>query len=259
MNRIRPQVDVKRLGFMGPYSMFGVYVDLDDDRVDVTVGLLHDSIYPPARELLEAYVESHHWVGELISGGGGLIPTRRPLDSFVADGFACVGDAACMAMPQHASGVCSALIGGKILGETAAGALESGDTSREALWLYNERYMEARGATQANSDLFRRFLLSLSTDEMSLLFAKGLVTEEGIRGSLEGMALELPKSAVLLSSLGLLTRPSLLHRLMRLSRDSLRVLEIYSSYPASDEIQYLPKWRAETQKIFNKWKPKNAG
>jgi flavin-dependent dehydrogenase len=252
-NRIRPQIAVLRVGFMGPYSMFGVYVDMDDDRVEVTVGLLHDEIYPTAKELAERYVGSHHWIGEPIAAAGGLIPVRRPLDSFVAPGFACVGDAACQAIPQHASGVSSALVGAKILAEVADAALENNDLSRQALWPYNARYMEARGAAQANSDLFRRFLMGLTADEMSSLFSRGLLTEEAIQGAMDGQALELPKAAVFSAALGLLGRPGLLRRLWKLSRDSLKVLDVYASYPESYEEGAFRKWREEAERIFKRW------
>ncbi|HUT55242.1 MAG TPA: NAD(P)/FAD-dependent oxidoreductase [bacterium] len=252
-NRIRPQIAVLRVGIMGPYSMFGVYVDMDNDRVEVTVGLLHDEAYPTARELAERYGSSHHWIGEPIAAAGGLIPVRRPLDSFIAHGFACVGDAACQAIPQHASGVTSALIGGKILAGVADAALERGDTSRDALWPYNARYMQARGAAQANSDLFRRFLIGLTTDELSALFSRGLITEEAIVGSLDGMALELPRAAVFTAALGLLGRPGLLSRLWRLSRDSLRVLDVYNSYPEEYDHAGFKRWREQAARIFNKW------
>jgi digeranylgeranylglycerophospholipid reductase len=252
-NRIRPQIAVMRVGFMGPYSMFGVYVDMDEDRVEVTVGLLHDPAYPTARELAERYGGSHHWIGESIASAGGLIPVRRPLDSFITHGFACVGDCACQAVAQHASGVTSALIGAKILAETAVAALEKGDLSRDALWPYNVSYMMARGAVQANSELFRRFLIGLTADEFSALFSRGLITEEAVNGSLDGMALELPRAAVFSAALGLIGRPGLLRRLWRLSRDSLRVLDIYNSYPERYDHREFQRWREQAARIFNKW------
>ena len=252
-NRIRPQVNVLRSGFMGPYSVFGIYVDLENDRVDVTVAVVHNEEYPNAKELAQSYLESHHWIGEAISAGGGLVPVRRPLDTLVADGFACVGDCACQAFPQYAGGISSAMAAGRMLGETAAEALQTGDCSRAALWAYNVRYLRGRGAAQANSDIFRRFLMSASTDEISAIFARGIVTVEGIQGAVEGLPLELPKSAVLSAALGLLGRPRLLLKLWRLTKDPLRVLDLYQEFPETDDPAEFDRWRKEVDKIFKRW------
>jgi flavin-dependent dehydrogenase len=252
-NRIRPQVNVLRAGFMGPYSLFGVYVDLECDCVEVTVGVAHDERYPTAKELAQRYLDSHHWIGEPIVAGGGLVPVRRPLDSMVASGFAVVGDAACQAIPQFAGGISSGLAAARMLAETAGEALQKNDPSRAALWPYNVRYQRSRGAAAANSDLFRRFLLTTSADELSAVFARGIVTVEGIAGVMEGMPLELPKSAVLSSALGLLGRPNLLRKLWRLTKDPLRVLDLYQEYPETDDDRELDRWRREVDKIFKRW------
>ncbi len=251
-NRIRPQVNVTRVGFMGPFSMFSIYVDLEDDRVDITVGLLHRADLPEARELALGYVDSHQWVGERITAGGGLVPVARPMHSFVANGFACVGDAACQAVPQHASGVSSSLLAGKILAETAAEALRSGGASREALWPYNARFMAARGSAQANSELFRRFLVSSSTEELSALFAAGLVSDQGITGAMDGQALDLPLAGIISSVPRLVKRPGLLLRLMRLSRDASQLLKIYDLYPGRERIDTLAIWSSKADSIFSK-------
>jgi len=253
--RIRPQVSVSRVGLSAPYSLLSIYVDMDNDHVELTAGVHHHKGLPTARDLVDGYVESHEWVGQSLSGGGGLLPVRRPLDNVVAPGFACVGDAACQCAPLHASGVSAALVGGMVLGEVAASALEKGKTSRDALWPYNYKYMEARGAAQANSGLFRRFILTLSTDDASELFTRSLVNEEAVSGTLEGMALEVPLAAVIHASLSLWKNPGLLRKLARLSRDSVAVLDLYADYPERyDEVEF-ERWRKRVHKLFDKWKP----
>lgn len=249
-NRIRPQVNVARIGINGPYSMLSVYIDLDEDLVELTAGVLHDSRYTTSREMVEHYVESHHWIGEQVSGGGALIPVRRPLDSFVADGFACVGDAACQAMPMHASGVSSALLAGKALARVAAAALERGDITVAALWAYNNSYMRSRGSASANSDLFRRMLIKLRADELSELFARGLITGEGVAGSLDALALELPKGALISAGVGMLGRPRLIFKLARLSRGALKVLDLYQGYPGEYDQDLFERWKAQARRIF---------
>lgn len=259
-SRIRPQANVIRAGFMGPFSSFSVFVDLENDTVDVTVGLPHYPKYPTAKELVEQYIESHPWIGDRIGAGGGLVPVRRPLDSLVTDGLACVGDSGCQAVALHGSGMSSAVIAGRMLAEVADDALERGDTSREALWLYNARYMRTRGAVQANAEIYRRFIHTLSAAEMGAIFQSGLITGEGARGSLEGLALELPASALITAGSVLLWRPGLAARLLRLSSGSRAALYHYEQYPDSPAPEALYKWVKRSDKIFRKWKsPKNGG
>jgi len=256
LNRIRPQVNVIRLGFRGPYSMLSIYVNMDEDQVEVTAGIQHGSDLPAAKELAASYTEAHAWIGPVIAQAGGLIPVRRPLDSLVAPGFALVGDAACQAIPLHASGVASALVGGMVLGEVAAGALARGEVSREALWPYNLRYMNARGAAQANSDLFRRFLQGLASDELSALFAQNLVSDEAVTGSLEGLALEIPLSSLGPALLALWKRPRLLLRLARLGRASSKILALYNQYPDHYDPEAFQLWRTRVANLFRPWEGK---
>ncbi len=255
-DRLRPQVNVCRTGFTSPFSLFSIYVDLEDDRVDVNVALPHSSQYKTARQLAGEYVESRPWIRELISAGGGVIPVRRPLSSLVSHGMALVGDAACQAFPMHASGVGNAISAGGILGKVADRALEENDTSISALWRYNVEYMKDRGMAQANADLLRHFILTLKPDELSALYGSGLLTEEGIRGSLEGLALKLPLSSVVSSFPGLITRPALAVRLALLGKDINKTLRLYSEYPDHQSPETFNSWKSEVEKIFSKWKQK---
>jgi O-acetylhomoserine/O-acetylserine sulfhydrylase-like pyridoxal-dependent enzyme len=44
--------------------------------------------------------------------------------------------------------------------------------------------MNARGQAQANSELFRRFLLALGSEELSLRFSRNLINADAVTGSL---------------------------------------------------------------------------
>ena len=52
---------------------------------------------------------------EIIHKGGGIVPTRRPLDSFVGNGIAVIGDAGCQVNPIHGGGIGPSMMGGKDL------------------------------------------------------------------------------------------------------------------------------------------------
>ncbi|MEM3670174.1 MAG: NAD(P)/FAD-dependent oxidoreductase [Thermoprotei archaeon] len=98
--------------------------------------------------------------------GSWQVPVRRPNDCMVANGYALVGDAAWMPRPIDAGGIGPAIYGSVILGKTVAKALEAGDTSEEGLWEYNCEYMKNYGYQMASFEVLRRYLQTLSNDEI---------------------------------------------------------------------------------------------
>ena len=65
---------------------------------------------------------------EIIDSGGGIVPTRRPLDSLVGNGVVFIGDSGCQVNPIHGGGIGPSMMGGKISGEVISEALEKGDS-----------------------------------------------------------------------------------------------------------------------------------
>ena len=66
-----------------------------------------------------------------LTGGGGLVPTRRPISPMVGNGVIIIGDAACQVNPIHGGGIGSSMMGGVKAAEVIITALEKGDVSRE--------------------------------------------------------------------------------------------------------------------------------
>lgn len=118
---------------------------------------------------------------------GGVVSTRRPLRSLVANGFMIVGDAACQVNPISGGGIGPSMMGGKMAAEAASEALEKGDISREGLWSYCPNYLRGYGAKQAALDVFRQFLQGATDEELNYGMGQRLIEEEDVlRASLYG-------------------------------------------------------------------------
>ncbi|MFQ6081672.1 MAG: geranylgeranyl reductase family protein, partial [Candidatus Bathyarchaeia archaeon] len=148
-------------------------------RVNVGLGLAMSNEFPnPKKQLYNHVLSQPLFEGSsIVSGGGGHIPTRRPLDCMVGDGIVVVGDAACQANPVHGGGMGPSMIGGTAAGKTIVEAIERGDVSRGGLWPYNTRYIQSYGAKQAGLDVLRMFLQGLSDDDLNHAMKYRLITE----------------------------------------------------------------------------------
>jgi len=188
----------------------------------------------------------------VLHGGGGLVPTRRPIPCMVWNGFAVVGDAAATANPVHGGGIGSGMLGAHLAAKAIAGALESGEPSIERLWSYPVEYMQKYGAKQASLDILRMFLQKLSNDDLQFVFDVGAVggselLDIGYRG-------ELRMSILTKLSMGLrmLRRPSFLTRVVKLKEYMDRARNLYLDYPRSPN-EY-EKWRVEERKFFSEYR-----
>ncbi|ALU11884.1 geranylgeranyl hydrogenase [Ignicoccus islandicus DSM 13165] len=189
--------------------------------------------------------------GEVLHAGGGVVPTRRPLDTMVADGFAAAGDAAYQVNPIHGGGIGSGMLGAYLLAKNAVKALEEEPTI-ENLWQYNVDFMEAYGAKQAALDVFRIFLQSLSDEEINYGMRNKIIKEEDLlKASLEG-DLKISSTDKLMRVIKALGKPSLLSKLKTVADYMKEVKELYLNYPKNPS--EFDEWRKRVNELFNEYK-----
>ena len=102
---------------------------------------------------------------------GAALPTRRPYDSAVADGFMAAGDAAGHVNPTTGGGIAGAAYAGRYAGEQAVRAISEGDVSEENLWRYNRRVMDHFGARYAGLDVYNVLSTAVDVDDLMGLLA----------------------------------------------------------------------------------------
>ena len=189
---------------------------------------------------------------KVLTGGGGLVPTRRPISPMVGNGIIIIGDAACQVNPIHGGGIGSSMMGGVKAAKVIIEALEKGDVSREQFWPYTGMFMEAYGAKQAGLDVFRMFLQQLTNEEMNYGMSHHLITDDDLLKTSMGEDLKLnitEKTGRLFKGLGCL---SLLKKLNTAAKLMKEVKQLYRNYPASPE--GLQAWEAKVDQVFAKAK-----
>jgi digeranylgeranylglycerophospholipid reductase len=120
-------------------------------RVRVGVGIIHPDSAAKPGDYLDRFVASLDRYGVDMRGAqpleyhAGLIPSERFARTFVGDGILGAGDAVGQASSLLGEGIRWAIRAGQMAGETAAAAIESGDTSREALLPFEQRWRKQFG------------------------------------------------------------------------------------------------------------------
>ncbi len=187
-----------------------------------------------------------------LTGGGGLVPTRRPISPMVGNGVIIIGDAACQVNPIHGGGIGSSMMGGVKAAEFIIKALENGDVSREALWPYTGVFMELYGAKQAGLDIFRMLLQRLTNKEMNYGMRHHLITDDDLLKTSMGEDMKLnitEKTSRLFKGLGSLSLLKKLNVTAKIMKD---IKALYRNYPSSPE--GLKEWEKKVQLLVDKAK-----
>ena len=219
-------------------------------KVNVGLGIVGSVRSVNPKEQFHKYVLSRPLFegSSVIHGGGGVVPTRKPLESMVTNGAVIVGDAGCHVNPIHGGGMGSSMIAGMISGETLIEGLEKDDLSADSLWPANARYMQLYGAKQAGLDIFRIFLQGLNNDDLNYGMMYRLIREEDILKTTLGEAIHLnvtEKTRRIFRGIGRLTFLRKLYNMVELSR---KIKTLYRNYPSTPK--EFPDWKANVQALY---------
>ena len=222
-------------------------------RVNVGVGMMTLEGHRGPQEVFNTYVKAS-WdfmktKMSVIDSGGGIAPVRRAMDTLVDDHFMLVGDSGCQVNPVHGGGIGSSMLGGAHAGITASEALEKNDTSVEALWPYNPRYMKSYGIKQASLDIFRWFLVRVTNDDIDFAFRKGIIKATDLLGVSMMGKMGIGKGEKLKRLASGAGRISLLRRLVKVASMMDSVKSIYNEYPSSPK--ELAAWKARVAPIYD--------
>jgi flavin-dependent dehydrogenase len=172
----------------------------------------------------------------------------------VGDGVVMVGDAASLVNPIHGGGIGPSMLSGFQAGKTIVEALNKGEPTQEALWGYNNLYMESYGKKQASLDVFRMLLIASSDADLNYGMNCKLITEDDVLKAAMGneFHLNITETAKRVfrgrKRMGFLRKLSLTVKMMR------EVRTHYEAYPASPE--EFKAWRLQTVTLIETAKKK---
>jgi len=195
-----PQIPYKTI--LGHQGRKGIsWVIAYRDSMDVLVGQVGEPLTQTDIDgALEDLREFEPLLGrKLLRGGFATIPLRRPLGMMVADGYAAVGDSACMADPFCGSGICSAIDQGKLLADVLLERCR-GDFGVEKLWSYQYRTFTEKppalvgfgtkdAKERAASEMLTSAVLTLRPKQVDVMFRRGIISIDNIDGPKVAMAL----------------------------------------------------------------------
>jgi flavin-dependent dehydrogenase len=175
--------------------------------------------------------------------GNWQVPVRRQNDCLVANGYMIVGDAAWMPRPIDAGGIGPAIYASTIAGTIAAEALEANDVSEKGLWKFNNEYVSTYGFRMASSEVLRRFLQTLSNDDLNYGM-KHFLTQEDVDRIIKREHPDFKQAELATPSriLWALPRFALARGLQYTARKSRELIAQYANYPKTPE--EFPKWHA---------------
>jgi flavin-dependent dehydrogenase len=221
-----------------------------ETKVNVGLGVAALKGHPnPKDKLYKHVLTMPMFEGSTVThGGGGIVPTRRPLYSLVGNGVVLVGDTGCQVNPIHGGGIGPSMMGGKIAAEVITEVLEKSQPTCEALWLVNVRFMNGYGSKQAGLDVFRLFLQGLSNDDLNYGMRYRLIKEEDVLRASLGEEIKLNVTDTTRRVFNGLGRLSFLKALYSMTKTVKRAKTLYKEYPSSP--QGLQKWKTQAAKIF---------
>jgi flavin-dependent dehydrogenase len=246
----QPGETVTAVGTNGGFSTVAVGVADDLAHARVLVGCLANGRYGTGPRMLDDLRRREAWLGEVTSGGSGVIPLRRPYARFTAPGIALVGDAACQVFPAHGSGIGLGLIAGTMLAEAVAGADDPGDD--QALWRYQAGFQREHGGTLAAYDVVRRLSSRLGTRGVTEMFRSGLVGPDSSAAALRQQwwspaPSELPRLGV-----GLATRPGLAAKVLPALARASAAHRLYEQYPTEPDDAALRSWSRRADSVLGR-------
>jgi len=221
-------------------------------KVNVGLGVAASSKINPKEALYKYVLSGFHRDlfdgSSILHAGGGIVPTRRPLNSFVSNGFVAIGDAACHVNPLHGGGIGPSMIGGTIAAEVISKAHENGDLGIQGLWPINVRYMRHYGVKQAGLDVFRFFLQHLSNDLLNYGMKYRLIKEEDVLKVSLGEDIHLNITDITRRIFTGLGRLSFLSKLRRMAQLVKEAKALYRTYPESPD--KLGAWIDGVNRLF---------
>lgn len=196
----------------------------------------------------------------------GRTPYHRAPYSFVADGFICMGDAACMTKPNCGEGCTAALVLEDIAIDIASKAMENGNyPTRESLWSINKKYNDTQGKEFASLMALLASIVRHSPKANEFLFKHDVIFSKKILAGMSGgLSLDITDylKTLVFVVIGLVSgniKISEIKSILAGVINSGKLSELYERFPETPD--GFDEWVKEAEELWKKagrladWKP----
>jgi len=222
--------------------------------VNAGIGVQPIESAPNPRKNFEKYIASRREFrnARVVHAGGGIVPTRKPISTMVWNGLIAIGDAAYTCNPIHGGGIGPSMLSGKLAAETILNAFEKDDPGNiNNLWILNKKYMEKYGVKQAALDILRMLLQRFSDDDLNFIFEKKIVSGEEVEVIGYEGEIELSVIRKIGKAISLLSKPSLLKKVVKVREYMKAVEKLYYNYPTTPT--KFSEWRNKVNNIYKEY------
>lgn len=226
----------------------------DEKQADVLIGRVGEMSDKTYENALADIRRDNEIVGNDVVTGGQLlqIPVRHPLSRFVANGYALLGDSACMTIPMLGSGMASGMKAGKMLAEVIENPTTKNPFDIENLYRYQARFMKEIGGKHAAVDMMKNWLLDSKKGEVDFLLGKGVVSRKIlIEASAGHMIVMSPAEMAEAAVKGIKKLPLLLNLAVLLQKMKSEC-KVASNMPKKYDEAAFSKWEEKYEKPFKK-------
>ena len=226
---------------------------------DILIGRFGDFSIDMADRAVENLRADFPFIGKKILHGGSIadIPVRQPLAVFIADGYAAVGDSACMTIPVIGSGLTNSIMAGKILADTVI-ADENKTYSANVLWEYEKNYYKEIGNTCSAFALFKVFMNSLEPEDIIFLIEEEILTTDDISFNVNDSSIvEMLLSGgfniptLFTKAKKLKNNDELFKKIVSLASNAAKLKTVKVSFPNEYNIEDVKKWSEKYENFFN--------
>lgn len=207
-------------------------------HADVLIGSFH----PMQQADIEARVadfrrEYPQMTDKLIAGGRyETIPLGAWTPVFVWNGYAAVGNSACMTEPLSGSGMDLSIRIGKALADVV---IEAKDFTIDALWPYNYKAIHSFAHRYYSDMLIKRLLSALTGEEIDFLLEKNVLTEKELcDGGKKYTLMQLLKKG------NMIRRPRLVASLTQMLQKTKQLTQLREALPQTYDPEGVQKWKA---------------
>ncbi len=227
-----------------------------ENTVDLLIGRFEPYGNDEIEKMYNIFKADNPQLGDKLILGGQIcpIPLRQPIAMLVADGYAAVGDCACMTVPIVGSGIANSMRAGAILAEAVVS-----DTNHEysvySLWKYQYDFYKKVGITNATVDLFKTFLAKITKEDIEFFFNRKILTSEDLaissnETSVKAMFSNITLSVIIDRVKKVGGNPELLKKVGSIALSAGKLKLIMTRFPETYSRDSVIKWANRYNKFF---------